>query len=122
MRISIEVLTPAESILKPAGRARDSPNENPFLESPVAPAGRTARGRGLPRASAAAACARRRSAHLWSPLVRPRQVRPGLFDGLSLSFNFSLFNFGMIKKYLVRCCICCIIVGVAAVALYFVAG
>jgi hypothetical protein len=51
-----------------------------------------------------------------------RQVRPGLFDGLSLSFNFSLFNFGMIKKYLVRCCICCIIVGVAAVALYFVAG
>ena len=38
-----------------------------------------------------------------APLVWPRQVRPGLFDGLSLSFNFSLFNFGMIKKYLVRC-------------------
>ena len=33
---------------------------------------------------------------------------------MGLAFNFSLINFGMLKKYLVRCCICCVIVGVLA--------
>ena len=75
VRLSIEVMTLPESIIKPAGRERNAPNENPYLEMPV---------------------------------------RPGLFDGMGLAFNFSLINFGMLKKYLVRCCICCVIVGVLA--------
>ena len=75
VRLSIEVLTLPESLIKPAGRERNAPNENPYLEAPI---------------------------------------RPGLFDGMGLAFNFSLINFGMLKKYLVRCCICCIIVGVIA--------
>ena len=79
VRMSIEICTVAESILRPAGNRRDAPNENPFLEMPI---------------------------------------RPGLFDGLGLAFNFSLFNFGMIKKYLIKCCICCVIVGVIAGALF----
>ena len=78
IRISIEVCTVAESIIRPAGNRRDAPNENPFLEMPI---------------------------------------RPGLFDGLGLSFKF--FNpFMMFKKFFMKCCICCIIVGVIAGALF----
>ena len=77
--ITIEVLTLQESILRPAGRRRDAPNENPHLDMPV---------------------------------------RPGLFDGLGINFNF--FNpFGMFRKYFVRCCICLVIVAVVAVVLFF---
>ena len=42
------------------------------------------------------------------------QAHSVAFDGMGLAFNFSLINFGMLKKYLVRCCICCVIVGVLA--------
>ena len=74
--MSIEVLTLQEAILFPAGRARDAPNENPHLDTPV---------------------------------------RPGLFDGLGLSFSF--FNpFGMFKKYFRLCCCCICVVAVVAVA------
>ena len=74
VRMSLEVCTVAESIIRPAGNRRDAPNENPFLEMPV---------------------------------------RPGLFDGLNLSLKF--FNPMMLfMKYRVKCCICCIIIGVVA--------
>ena len=35
--ISIEVLTHAEALLRPAGKARDAPNENPHLDEPLRP-------------------------------------------------------------------------------------
>ena len=34
MEIEIEVLPEAEEKMKPAGKARDDPNMNPFLEKP----------------------------------------------------------------------------------------
>ena len=74
VRMSLEVCTVAESIIRPAGNRRDAPNENPFLETPI---------------------------------------RPGLFDGLNLSLKF--FNpLALLMKYKVKCCICCIIIGVVA--------
>ena len=37
IRISLEVCTVAESIIRPAGNRRDAPNENPYLEMPIRP-------------------------------------------------------------------------------------
>ena len=44
-------------------------------------------------------------------------VRPGLFDGLGLSFAF--FNpFGMFKRYFKICCCCICVVAIVAVAVF----
>ena len=35
--LTIEVLTRAETVQRPAGKARDAPNENPHLDEPIRP-------------------------------------------------------------------------------------
>lgn len=37
MKISIELLPRAEAIMMPAGKARNAPNQHPFLPDPVRP-------------------------------------------------------------------------------------
>ena len=37
VRMSLEVCTVAESIIRPAGNRRDAPNENPHLDEPIRP-------------------------------------------------------------------------------------
>lgn len=52
-------------------------------------------------------------------LVEP--VRPSLFDGLGIDFNF-LNPFYFFKKYAVVCCICCIVVLAVVVVFMMISG
>lgn len=52
-------------------------------------------------------------------LVEP--VRPSLFDGLGIDFNF-LNPFYFFKKYAVVCCICCVVVLAVVVVFMMISG